>query len=65
MNLDPTALVEAVKKEHPSLDWLQQALINLNGEKKKTEYYIYCVDPTNANQPGSDWQFSHTIEISE
>ncbi|MEO0509991.1 MAG: hypothetical protein AAF065_09045 [Verrucomicrobiota bacterium] len=65
MNFDPKGLIEAAKKEHPSLEWLPHALLNLKEEKKRTEYYIHYVDPTNANQSGSEWQFSHTVEIKE
>lgn len=65
MKIDPTALIEAVRKEHPSHKWLQDALRDLQDEKKTREYYIHYVDPQNANQPGSEWQFSHSIKIEE
>jgi len=64
---DPTWLVEAARDEYhrsgTAGPWLATALAACTRYHEESPAYFYFVDPTNANQPGAEWQFLWNIEI--
>ena len=63
---DPTWLVELAKAQKPRKKWLHGALMQCTMAQAKTccapkTCGYYFIDATNANQPGSPWQYETTI----
>jgi len=61
---DPTWLVALAREQLPEEVWLPEALAKCTRCVHESVAYIYFVDgPTNANQPGSEWQFEINMEL--
>lgn len=61
---DPTWLVEWVRENVPGEPWLANALARCTHAAWGGRAYLYFVDPSNANQPGAEWQIetSRTLD---
>jgi hypothetical protein len=62
---DPTWLVEAVSRCCPDRAWLRDALSKCTMAGQKSKAYIYFVDASNPNKPGSQWQFEENIVVDD
>ncbi|MCP4445338.1 MAG: hypothetical protein GY811_08345 [Myxococcales bacterium] len=60
---DPSWLVELAKQQRPELPWLIQALAACINAMRESDLYIRFVDSVNANKPGADWQFDHSLRL--
>jgi len=60
---DPAWLVELAGQQMPDEPWLAEALKNCTNYCKESRAYIYFVDPSNPNKPGSEWQFKENITL--
>ena len=61
---DPTELVELARRQRPDLPWLVQSLaVCIQGHWKQRRIYVHFINPENANEPGSDWQYRETISL--
>ena len=58
---DPSWLVVIAKRERAKEIWLIEALARCIRAWVECKSYIYFVDATNPNQPGSEWQFKKNI----
>ena len=58
---DPAWLVEIARREIPDETWLAEALARCTRAWTSCTTYIHFVDPTNPNQPGSEWQFKQNL----
>ena len=58
---DPAWLVELARVQVPELDWLPAALAECTQCYWRSRAYVYFVDPTRPNEPGSSWQFQENI----
>jgi hypothetical protein len=62
---DPSWLVLLANEQLPELDWLPEALNVCRHIHAETSAYIYFVDPTNPNEPGSDWSFQENLILED
>ena len=60
---DPTWLVEWVRKNVPGEPWLADALARCTRGAWGGRAYLYFVDPTDANQPGAEWQIADSVTL--
>lgn len=60
---DPTWIMCAAKRAFPSETWLSEALSRCTQAVIESPAYIYFVNPSLPNQPGSDWQFETNISF--
>lgn len=60
---DPTWLVELATNCHPEQTWLEEALSKCTRAAQVSDAYIYFVDPSDPNEPGSEWQFEQNIVL--
>ena len=60
---DPTWIADAVRENYPEENELLNDIIKCTSCIVKNEKYTYFVDASNANRPGSKWQFVKSIEI--
>ena len=63
---DPTWLIDLAKLRLPEEKWLHEALRHCTRARQATCCLpkvcgYYFVDRTNPNQPGSEWQFLHSV----
>jgi len=54
---DPSWLVELAREQEPEHPWLPEALAVCTRCRWRSPAYVYFVDGSNPNQPGSSWQF--------
>lgn len=57
----PDGYVACAKAQHPDMPWLADALAACTRVVRKTQYHVYFVNATNANQPGAEWQFRESV----
>jgi len=60
---DPTWIADAVRAGYPEEKVLLNDIVRCTTCIVKNEKYTYFVDATNANRPGSQWQFLKSIKI--
>ncbi|KAB8145951.1 hypothetical protein F8S13_02420 [Chloroflexia bacterium SDU3-3] len=60
---DPQWLIDLAQEQRPEDTWLPQALAACTQALQVSEGYVYFVDSSNANQPGSAWQFKTNISL--
>lgn len=60
---DPTWLVALAREQHPDLPWLADALEKCTRASWESRAYVHFVDPADANQPGSAWQFEENLVL--
>jgi hypothetical protein len=60
---DPTWLVELARESRPDEPWLADALARCTRAAEESSAYTYFIDPTNPNQPGSEWQFEENVVL--
>lgn len=58
---DPTWLVDLAAKSRPELEWLPEALSRCTQAAQESDAYIHFIDPLNANEPKSEWQFKENV----
>lgn len=58
---DPAWLVQWVRASRPELPWLADALARCTRAAPGGRAYLYFVDPADANQPGSEWQWEENL----
>lgn len=61
---DPTWLVELAKKQRPELVWFHEALVKCTQVVEKQPAYIRFINADNPNAPGSEWQYSYSVELN-
>ena len=62
-SFDPTWVRELAHESRPDLPWLADELGRCTSGTWTDACYIRFVDSSNANQPGSEWQFREVIEL--
>jgi len=62
---DPAWLVALAREQHPDLPWLADALAGCTRAAWESRAYVYFVDPADANQPGSAWQFDVNVVLED
>ena len=62
---DPDWLVRLAADQHPDKPWLQDALAACRSTVSATRLYVRFVDATDANRPGSPWQFAQGIGLRD
>lgn len=62
---NPGWLVALAADQHPDKPWLAEALANCTELVRRTKYYLYFIDPTNANRPGALWQFETNLWLKD
>lgn len=60
---DPTWLVRLARTSFPQDPWLAEALTTCTRAVQESRAYLRFVDATDANQPGSEWQFERNIVL--
>ena len=60
---DPGWLVELARGSHPDEPWLAEALSRCTRAAQETPAYVYFVDPTPPNEPGSQWRFQENVVL--
>lgn len=60
---DPAWLVEWVRANRPDLPWLPDALARCTRAAWDGRAYLCFVDPADANQPGSAWQWEGNVTL--
>jgi hypothetical protein len=60
---DPTWLVGLARNQVPEEPWLPQALGTCTCHFRHDETYVYFVDDSRPNEPGSAWQFEFCVEL--
>jgi hypothetical protein len=60
---DPSWIVELAREQLPEEPWLPAALAARTRTRRRSDAYIYFVDPDRANQPGSPGQFDSCVEL--
>jgi hypothetical protein len=60
---DPAWLVALAREQHPDLPWLADALAGCTRAAWESRAYVHFVDPADANQPGSAWQFEENVVL--
>ena len=60
---DPSWLVRLARAQEPDESWLPLALSHCTSCCWRGRAYVYFVDPSNANEPGADWQFKENIAL--
>ena len=61
---DPTWIANAVRESYPEEKELLDDIVKCTSCMVKNEKYTYFVDASNANRPGSKWQFSSSLKIN-
>jgi hypothetical protein len=62
---NPGWLVALARRQHPEKPWLADAFARCNAVIKRAQFIIHFVDPTDANQPGAEWQFDTTLWMKD
>lgn len=62
---DPSWITCAAKRALPSESWLHEALSRCTQAVVESPAYIHFVNPSDPNQPGSEWQFDSNINFSD
>ena len=60
---DPRWLVKLAEEQHPDRPWLANALARCTRCHWERRKYVYFVDPSRPNQPGSAWQFESNLSL--
>lgn len=60
---DPSWLADIVRTYAPDEAWLPEAVGRCTRAMVEGPAYMHFVDPCNANEPGSEWQFSRDIVV--
>jgi len=60
---DPAWLVESARSQRPDLPWLADALARCTRAADGGRAYLYFVDATAPNQPGSAWQIQENVML--
>jgi hypothetical protein len=60
---DPGWLVALARETRPAEPWLAAALAKCTLAAEESRAYTYFVDPREANQPGSEWQFDSNVML--
>jgi len=60
---DPTWLVELAKEQLPEETWLPAALAACTTARQESDAYIHFVNPTNPDEPESEWQVQTNFEL--
>jgi hypothetical protein len=60
---DPSWLVSLALEKFPDRPWLAESLAACTRCRWKRDIYVHFVDPTNGNQPGSEWQFDYCLPV--
>lgn len=60
---DPTWLVTWVRENRPDLAWLPDALMRCTTGWEGGRAYVYFVDPSDPNEPGSEWQLAENLML--
>ena len=60
---DPSWLVALAREQAPEEPSLARSLSDCTTCFRKSPAYVYFVDPTNPNQPGSAWQFRENFVL--
>lgn len=62
---NPDWLVALARGQYADKPWLADAFSRCRAVVKRTEFIIHFVDPTDANQPGADWQFDTNLFLKD
>lgn len=60
---DPAWLADWVRANRPELAWLADALARCTRAAEDGRAYLYFVDPSAPNDPGSEWQFAENVML--
>lgn len=60
---DPQWLVELAREQHQEKKWLAEAFSKCTSAQIGGRAYVYFVDYSNPNMPGSDWQFDQNLTL--
>ncbi len=63
IDYDPTWLVAEAARCHPKRPELQEALAQCRRARWGSEAFVYFVDESQPNQPGSAWQFEENVML--
>ena len=61
---DPTWIANAVRENYPEEKELLNDILKCTSCIVQSDSYTYFVDSTNANRPGSKWQFLRSFKIN-
>jgi hypothetical protein len=62
---DPGWLVTLAREQEPSEPWLAESLARCTLCMLESDAYIYFVDPSRPNKPGSEWQIRENIILDD
>jgi hypothetical protein len=60
---DPSWLLQLAHDQVPEEAWLAEALAKCTQARSAGSAYVYFVDNSRPNKPGSDWQFERNIVL--
>ncbi|HEX8319442.1 hypothetical protein [Longimicrobium sp.] len=60
---DPAWLAALAREQHPDMPWLADALAACTRAAWESRAYVHFVDPADANQPGSAWEFEENVVL--
>lgn len=60
---DPQWLVELARAQHEDKKWLAEAFSKCTTAQTGSRPYVYFVDHSNPNKPGSEWQFDQSLSL--
>lgn len=60
---DPAWLVELAKEQLPEETWLPAALAACTTASQESAAYIHFINPTNPDEPESEWQVQMNLEL--
>jgi hypothetical protein len=63
MPYDPAWLVELARAQRPDEPWLADALARCTRAAEGGPAYLYFVDASEPNAPGSEWQFETNVML--
>lgn len=64
-SFDPQWLVDAIRAEYPHESELIAAAERVSKYDSGSSLQIYFLSPTSPNEPGSAWQYAHSVHIEK